>query len=203
MRWLDISLGVAAGIVSLVSLWLGIHSAHSMEKLVAANSYPYLTVEQSQTTAEADPGTDHFRGRVEYVLRNDGVGPAHLEWVTLSYKGRAMPDLATLFASCCAQAPLHGEGLIVRGSTEGLIRAGSGMNLFTWTEPHADNPLFRQLHAAMKDIAIGACYCSVFNECYLLGEDADKPAPVESCPAPKTAFQPTYHAVKPRARRVE
>jgi hypothetical protein len=33
VRWLDIILGVAATSVSLVSLWLGLHSAHSMEKL--------------------------------------------------------------------------------------------------------------------------------------------------------------------------
>ena len=47
MRWLDVTLGVAATIVSLVSLWLGLHSAHSMEKLVASNSFPYVELMRS------------------------------------------------------------------------------------------------------------------------------------------------------------
>src|SRR5690348_14897911 len=66
MRWLDISLAVAATIVSLVSLWLGLHSAHEMEKLVAANSYPYLELMQSMSGSTVLPGTDRPREVVEY-----------------------------------------------------------------------------------------------------------------------------------------
>jgi hypothetical protein len=50
VRWLDLGLGLSAGIVSLVSLWLGLHSAHSMEKLVASNSYPYVELMRSMST---------------------------------------------------------------------------------------------------------------------------------------------------------
>lgn len=43
VRWLDISLSAAAAIVSLVSLWLGLHSAHSMEKLTVERNYGSVT----------------------------------------------------------------------------------------------------------------------------------------------------------------
>src|SRR5437764_14602731 len=54
-RWLDIALGVSATFVSLVSLGLGLHSGHAMEKLVAANSYPYLQQSRSMGTGGLMP----------------------------------------------------------------------------------------------------------------------------------------------------
>ena len=37
-RWLDMSLALSAFVVSLASLWLTLHNARTMERLVAANS---------------------------------------------------------------------------------------------------------------------------------------------------------------------
>src|SRR2546430_5745572 len=42
--WLDISLAVSAFFVSLSSLWLTLHNARTMERLVAANSYPNVDI---------------------------------------------------------------------------------------------------------------------------------------------------------------
>ena len=75
MRWLDITLGVAATIVSLVSLWLGLHSAHSMEKLVAANSFPYVELIRSSSEIAPQPGADRDALVAEAVRR----GRAFLE----------------------------------------------------------------------------------------------------------------------------
>ena len=41
-HWLDISLALSAFVVSLASLWLTVHNARTMEKLVASNSYPNI-----------------------------------------------------------------------------------------------------------------------------------------------------------------
>src|SRR5438094_9389422 len=67
-RWLDITLGVSATIVSLVSLGLALHSGHAMEKLVAANSYPYLEQWRSNMSDKPVPRTDRFRGKVEQAV---------------------------------------------------------------------------------------------------------------------------------------
>lgn len=191
VRWLDLGLGLSAAIVSLVSLWLGLHSAHSMEKLVASNSYPYVESGRSTRTAQPMPGTDRFQGMVDYELINNGVGPARIEWVQLTYKGKPMADLTALFDACCKVAERDTSGMHRRGGIEStLIPPGRSVHLFTWEEPHTPNPLFDALHREMGDIRVTTCYCSVFDDCYMWGRDSRKPEPVDRCTPPAVAFRP-------------
>jgi hypothetical protein len=192
MRWLDITLGVAATVVSLVSLWLGLHSAHSMEKLVAANSYPYVEQMYSANTHEQMPGTDRLRQAVEFALVNNGVGPARIEWVEFRFKGKPVANLSELLEACCAAAPPYViNGMNRRVGIDGnLIRPGASLALFTWTEPDKQNPVFDALRRQMNDISWKACYCSVFDECYIRGPNRATPEPVKQCTAPAVIFRP-------------
>jgi hypothetical protein len=193
IRWLDISLAVAAGVVSLVSLWLALHSAHSMEKLVASNSYPYVELARNMSSVDKDPETGLSRKRVEYILINSGIGPARVEWVQLMYKGKPMADLSQLLEACCAMTkenfvPMNRRGNVVNS----LVRPGDIMSMFAAEEPRTPNPVFDALHRSMRDIELATCYCSVFDECYLRNDDAKKPEPVEQCTAPKVTFRPDF-----------
>jgi hypothetical protein len=196
--WLDLGLGVAAAVVSLVSLWLGLHSAHSMEKLVAANSYPYVELMRSTSMEKSGGDPDDFRRRVKYMLENNGVGPARIEWVEFRFKGEPVRNLAELVEKCCsaASAPVRGRfaGLDARGGIAGsLIRPGAMVHMFTWDEPKTPNPVFDALHKQMNQISYSACYCSVFDECYLSSDDDDsKPHAVERCTPPKVTFRPDF-----------
>lgn len=193
MRWLDITLGVAATVVSLVSLWLGLHSAHSMEKLVAANSYPYVELMRSMSSSIPLPGSEHDRDVIEYELINNGVGPARIEWVELRFKGKPVADITGLLDACCKAEQHDYDGLNRRGGIAGaLIRPGASVKMFTWTEQARANADFKALHRQMSDIQWSACYCSVFDECYVRSTQADthKPEEVKQCTAPKVVFQP-------------
>jgi hypothetical protein len=194
MRWLDITLGVSATIVSLVSLWLGLHSAHSMEKLVASNSYPYLDRMYSMSSKDPMPGTDRLRKVVEYELVNNGVGPARVEWVEMRFKDKPVANLSDLLDACCAGMAQTSGGINRRVNIEGtLIRPGTGVPLFTWTEQVEPNPAFEALHKQMGYVKWKTCYCSVFDECYLRGgNDSLKPEPVKECKAPAKPFQPRF-----------
>jgi hypothetical protein len=194
LRWLDISLALAATIVSLVSLWLGLHSAHMMEKLVASNSYPYLELMRSTSSVHTVPGTDQFQAVVEYEMENNGVGPARVEWVEMRFKDKPVRNLPALLDACCAG--WKGEetsGMNLRGGIAGaLVRPGGAVKLFTWAEPAAPNTTFKALHRQMDDISYSACYCSVFDECYVRSTNTDKPKPVEHCTAPAVPFRPSF-----------
>lgn len=193
-RWLDITLGVAATIVSLVSLWLGLHSAHSMERLVAANSYPYLEQWRSMNSETPLPGTVRYREKVEYSFQNNGVGPARIEWVQLTFKGKPIADLSELLEACCHARQADAATLDRRGHVDGsLIRPGASLSMFTWNEPATANPVFKALRSQMDEIAVTSCYCSVFDECYLRRPTLSKPEPVKECVAPAKPFQPDFH----------
>lgn len=192
LRWLDVTLAVAAAIVSLVSLWLGLHSAHSMEKLVAANSYPYLDLMRSSHSLNSD-GSGLNRPKVEYEIVNNGVGPARIEWVELSYKGKPVANLRELGEACCDAKPGEFSGMNARGGVAAsLIRPGGSLVMFSWPQPEAPNTKFAALHKEMNNIVYSACYCSVFDECYIRKDDDQKPQAVEQCVAPAKPFRPSF-----------
>jgi hypothetical protein len=193
LRWLDISLGVAAGIVSLVSLWLGLHSAHSMEQLVAANSYPYLDLGRSTHIIPQAGVQSEVRRKIEYEMLNGGIGPARVEWVEFTYKKKPMHNLKELIDTCCSAADGTGNGFHARGNVENsLVRPGGSLVMLSWSEPATPSPLFDALHRAMNDIDWSACYCSVFDECYVRKSDGSKVKPVEQCTRPAVSFQPNF-----------
>lgn len=192
-RWLDVTLAVAATIVSLVSLGLAIHSGHAMENLVASNSYPYLQSDRSNMSSTPLPGADRNRAKIEFGFTNNGVGPARIEWVQLTFKKKPMADLRALFEACCAGLDAGGASTLdMRGNVDGdLVRPGASLSLFTWTEPDKPNPLFKALYRQMDDIETSHCYCSVFDECYVMQAGARRPAPVKQCKAPAVTFHPS------------
>jgi hypothetical protein len=191
VRWLDLALGISAAVVSLVSLWLALHSAHSMEKLVAANSYPYVETGRSNRTLERDPASGNYRRTIDYQLTNNGVGPARIEWVRLEFKGKPMADLGALLDACCKLPNYDTGGLNQRGVVSGtLIPQGREFHMFTWEAPLTPNPTFDALHRQMNDIRVSTCYCSVFDECYVREWSSEKPKQVEQCTVPPARFEP-------------
>jgi hypothetical protein len=155
-----------------------------MEKLVAANSYPYLDLMRS--TSLLDGGD-----AVEYELVNNGVGPARVEWVELKFKGKAVHDIDELLDACCASIKRDYNGLNPRGSVANtLIRPGSSLKMFTWSEKSVLSPSMAALHRQMDNISYSTCYCSVFEECYVRVNDDRKPEPVKQCTPPAVPFRP-------------
>jgi hypothetical protein len=193
IRWLDTSMAVCAVVVSLVSLWLGIHSAQSMDRLVAANSFPYLETSRSTNLFENMPGTDRPRGTVEYEFVNNGVGPARIEWVELTFKGNKVRNYDELLEACCSTVERNIQGLNVRGMASGkLVPANQHFKMVSWPQPLDENPNWKALHSQMNDIAVSVCYCSVFNECFVRRPKVSRPESVEACGANPQMFEPAF-----------
>jgi hypothetical protein len=181
--WLDLSLALSALFVSLCSLWLTLHNARTMERLVAANSYPNIDIDVGN-------GFDFLDGRgvrpaVYVSLQNTGIGPARLRSVELSFGARAVPNLRALLAICCTEEPagaLPQTSYWHSGDQRGaMIQAGKFLNLFAWAEAPAD-PRWPRLNAARLKIGLRVCYCSVFDECYLRDNEQREPRRVAACP---------------------
>src|SRR5262249_51728850 len=71
-RWLELTVALTALITSISSIVIAIQHGHTMEKLVQANSVPYLEGGFSDIAADDSKV-------LSLDLLNRGVGPAHEE----------------------------------------------------------------------------------------------------------------------------
>jgi hypothetical protein len=188
-HWLDISLALSAFFVSLVSLGLAIHNGKTMEKLVAANSYPNIDfLFGNEFDFQDGRGLQHA---VYLSLENTGIGPARLRSIEISYAGKPAARVRDLLAICCtreAADSLPKTNLWSSGDERGaMIQAGKDVNLFAWAEASGD-PRWARLEAVRERIGIRVCYCSVFDECYLRDSDHREPVRIKACPAPAVPY---------------
>lgn len=183
-HWLDISLALSAFFVSLVSLGLAMHNGATMEKLVAANSYPNIDVELGNRFDFGD-GLG-MRPAVYLSLANTGIGPARLRSLQLSWQGKPAADLAALVALCCSAgdaSSLPRMDYWRSGDLRGyMLAAGQSVNLYAWPQVPGD-PRWAQLNELRAKIGLEVCYCSVFDECYVRDSGQREPVRAKACPA--------------------
>jgi hypothetical protein len=192
----DTLLGVAALVVSAVSLWIGIRTEQANEHLVAASSWPYLYVESSN----ANPDGAKI---IHMDVVNAGVGPAKAETFEVFWNGKAWPSADSLTQACCHDRPFNPTTALRRDRTEMIvggvqgtvIRAGETRNFVTLPLASDDADVWRALNDARRTMTYRICYCSVLDECWignfggilpLAGEL--RPARIKTCPTPKTPF---------------
>jgi len=173
----DFILGGLAVFLSMVSIYIAVRHGETMERLVAANSWPNL---QYDTSNENDAGT---RNDITLNLRNTGVGPARIESFELFYKDKPMPNSKTLLDTCCgggkynyASSAVIGEVLPARESIQFLLLRPDTNRKELWDA----------LNKERFSIRVRACYCSVFDECWMMDSAARRPERAAACEMPQS-----------------
>lgn len=85
-RWLELGIALTALITSVSSIIIAIHHGQTMEKLVEANSLPYMQGGISDVTTEGEQ-------ILSLDLLNRGVGPAHEKSLRVKADGRYVTSL--------------------------------------------------------------------------------------------------------------
>ncbi len=181
-RLLDLSIAVSAILISLTSLAIAIHHGRVQQKLVAANSWPFLTWTTSY---------DHDGGRQTFslMLVNSGVGPAKLEKLVVRYDGKPVRGWVELLQACCGVSRDFepGEagsiGFVGGGQPKGVIRANQTVQLLRM-ERLAERPqVWERFVAARRELGFEACYCSIVGECWDSDLKSLDPRSVGQCDA--------------------
>lgn len=184
---LNALLPIAALVASAASIAIAVHHGHTMEKLVASNSYPNLDIENGN---RIDLGDGAGARPVIYVsVTNTGVGPARVRSVEMTIDGRPVRGLTDLLAACCGGgAAGH---YFFSGDVRGrLVPPGKSIQLFAWPRPESDDA-WSKLEKSRDRITLKTCYCSVFDECYVADSSRREPDRVDSCPTVGMPFDGT------------
>jgi hypothetical protein len=121
---------------------------------------------------------------------NNGVGPAKVEEFEVFYKGRAVRTAQELMQACCLSEE-DGSSHASLGTSDiggNVLRAGEIRTLFTLRPTPSAGAIVQRWHASYHDVSVRACYCSVFDECWVSSLATLNPKQVQQCPASQTPF---------------
>ena len=189
---MDIVLGVSAILISVISLVVAIHHGQIMDKMVQADTWPYLDFVASNLD---DAGHD----RVSLTVLNSGVGPAKIETLEVFWNGKPYGSSTELLEACCGFGSAAGLPES-RGPSEvahrlhssyaagKVLRAGDTVQMISYVFTTSEDAVYKRFGAAREKITYRVCYCSVFNDCWLSdGHDLDPPH-VKSCLRPAVPY---------------
>jgi hypothetical protein len=196
-RWLDISLGLSAMFVSVISLVVAVEHGRTMgrmadanARMVEASSWPFVQFD----THNLD---EHENARVRLVVTNEGVGPARIETFELWWNGQPMSSPKALREACCATTPAeraqwHTTVMSVGNVAPSILRAGDHSDFLTMNANPQNRDLWSKFNVERDKITVRVCYCSVFDECWRGSGTTTQADRVASCPTPAVPFQPAF-----------
>lgn len=187
-RWLplimlgNVIVGVPALLISLVVAYGTYVQAGATQRMQQAAAWPFVAY-----------GTGNYTGEGERLISlsftNNGLGPALIGPVEVSYDGRAMRNPVELLTACCGYRP--GGSIQVRTLpiVNVALRPGEEVMFFGFPDVPANAGLVDRLDAVRERIRVRACYCSIFDDCWTVDGAQAQPRPVEACPTNWTAFR--------------
>ena len=188
-RWLDLTLALSAMFVSIVSLAVAVHHGNAMDRLVAANSWPFLMYSTSNT----DPQGNR---RITLNVENDGVGPARVQTFEVWWQGQPVATAPELLQRCCmtdSKTPLDSSTarslhLVIGQVASRVMRAGDAESFMSLELKDANADIWHRLDIARLQLKLRACYCSVFDECWISDLRTPHPTRIDKCPVPKVDY---------------
>jgi hypothetical protein len=176
----DLVLGLSAIFISLCSLGLAVHHAHSMRQLVEANSRPFLQFITSNGEAR-DEGS--YAPVFTVSVSNPGAGAARLEDFAILVDGRRVTSWQEAFVRLNPRAVPQALGDITYANiAPSYLKAGSDELVLRWARTDKNSALWDDIYQRGRArVEFEACYCSIFDECWIEHSRVFRPAPVKSC----------------------
>ena len=136
---------------------------------------------------------------IKLAVQNAGVGPAKVKTFEVFWDDQPMKGSVELLRACCgyqmtgfgpetqnSSRPMVPSTSIVAGN---VIRAGESIKMLSLPLGEDNKVVWHRLDAARFKMRFRACYCSVFDECWISDLAALTPKPVRACMVPIVAYQ--------------
>lgn len=185
MPWLMAShflIGAPALLISLGVAYATFVQAEATKKMQQADAWPFL----SYGTSNVDEKGERV---ISLNLSNDGVGPALLGPIEIRYQGQPVRDSMDLLRRCCGLAANGKASLATSPSTSIALPTRETTHFLRLRETPETKPLWARFEKERWKLQIRSCYCSIFDECWVIEGAQAKPKPVAICPTDWTVFR--------------
>lgn len=191
-RWLDMVVALLALFMSVLSIFVAQHTSQTMERLVHANSWPFLQLGSGNANDDRQP-------ELALVVSNVGTGPARIHAFDVLVDGQPISRERNMtygvIEACCSdtfQAAVTragGDHIAAVGydlttpASQIFLASNEDVSPMRWTRNDTNAELWRAVDMARQTgrIQMRACYCSVFDECWIAETNVFPPTPVASC----------------------
>ena len=175
--------GMPTLIISLALAYFAFVQADATKKMQTGGAMPFVTF-----------GTSNFDDasgapELSLSLANNGVGPAILGPMEVRYGGRAIANPSELLRACCEHDAAKRIPFTSSPSTGVAIRPGEDVKFLRFTRNDANAKVWEAFNTERWKLKVLACYCSIFNDCWVTEGMQGLPQAVKQCPANWAAYR--------------
>lgn len=185
MPWLMAThflIGAPALLISLGVAYATFVQAEATKKMQQADAWPFISYGTSNV--------DEKGGRViSLTLANNGVGPALLGPIEIRYQGKPVSDPRDLLRKCCGPDGLRGLSLSTSPSSDIVVPPRETINFLQIAETPENKALWNRFEKERWKLQVRSCYCSIFDECWVIEGAQAKPEAVVQCPVDWARFR--------------
>lgn len=177
-RWLEWTTAISALVISICSIGIALYNANIESKLLKANSYPYLISGVSDALVDG-----RFRIWIDFM--NNGVGPADQRSLKIKVGDRYVTDIQDLIRTALGpDGTAEAVELLrdVHNNVPTRFIASKDRGLVFQIDKTPENARYYDLldrSISTRSWSLEYCYCSVFEECWAVHDQAHKP--VKAC----------------------
>ena len=158
----EMIIAVSALIVSLITAFASIYSAFIDRAYARSSVWPRLEIHRSYNDKDSS---------FAYMVNNKGTGPAVINYARLSYGNTTLKSWSDYLKIHTDHAVGYTQSHI--GSK--VLSAGESIKPLELRDAEVTRVL-----ADKDDLQIELCYCSIYDECWLI-DRANAPTPVAQC----------------------
>ncbi len=172
---------VPALIGSLALAYFAFVQADATRKMQVGGAMPFVTYGTSNV--------DDQGGReISLSLANNGLGPAILGPLEIRYEGKIIDSPADLLEQCCGLKPNSGLAFMTSPASNVAVRPGESVQFFRLKRTAQSSSTWDKLNEERWKLRVRACYCSIYNDCWIIEGAQTIPTPAAQCPSTWRAF---------------
>jgi hypothetical protein len=166
-------------VVATVAAFAAIYEARINREHQAISVWPYL---QMWPGISVEESASRDESAFTFHIANKGVGPAIIEDLKLTFKGKPYQGWHSLLIAVARASDLEGNLHLSEAGIEPgeVIEAGE----IRWLIESKNRPLAHAMSKAIyadKSISYAVCYCSLYEECWELVFPAARPNQTNRC----------------------
>lgn len=182
--------GLPTLLISLVVAYGTFVQADATKKIQQAEAWPFLSYGTSNLGQDG-------KASISLELHNNGVGPALLGPIEISYQGKPVKDPRDMLERCCGLKP--GQSLTTQTSPASriVLPAGDSSQFLRIAATPENQVIWDKFNVERWKLRVRSCYCSIFDECWVIEGTQAKPKAVQQCPADWSTYSERRDAVRP------